>query len=223
MKRLVLIFFVMTFCLETQYAFCQAKGDFSDWNVPPPLPAGTIPKGPGGAKPAGLQLPADVTAPNLQLIDLKLAALSPVLYTAPDVPAPEQPQFPSLPFEVPDIPLPKVPAAMDLPKQAPHDEITESNTDMPEPVAPEMPAFPKMPDASQKSTDEGTLRFPVMPAIVAQPGTVALPADAFPFLEWPAPGIPENSEVNMAPSGNSSDDKVKPTNKKKTAKKLKGG
>jgi len=223
MKRLLLALFVIGFCLQTQYAHCQVKNDFSDWNVPPPVPAGTIPKGPGGAKKTVVQIPPDVPAPNLQLIDLKLAAMSPILRTATDVPAPGQPQFPPLPFAVPDIPLPQAPAPMDLPKQTPHDEITEGNTDMPEPAAPEVPEFPKIPDVSQKSTDQGTMKFPVIPAIVAQPGAAELPADAFPFLEWPLPCIPENSEVIITPSGNSNDDKVKPTNKRKTAKKIKGG
>ena len=223
MKRLVFIFLMIAFCLDAQHAFCQVKNDFSDWNVPPPVPIGTIPKSGGGVKPALLQLPVDVAAPKLQLIDLKLAALSPILQTAPDVPAPEQPKFPPLPFEVPDIPLPQVPLAMALPKQTPHDEIIESNTDMPEPAVPEMPDFPKMPDANQKTTDDGILKLPLVPDIIVEPGTSALPADAFPFLEWPVPAIPENSQVDNDQPDSMNNDNIKPTNKNKTAKKLKGG
>jgi hypothetical protein len=223
MKRLVIICLIMTFYLEAQRALCQVKSDFSDWNVPPPVPTGTIPKGPGGAKTTVLLLPADVTAPSLQSIDLKLAGSFPISQTAPDVQAPEQPKFPPLPFNAPDIPLPAVPPAIGLPKQTLHDEITESNTDMPEPVAPEMPAFPKMPVLTQKPADEGVLKLPLIPAIIVQPDPSALPLDAFPFLEWPVPGIPVSSEMNTWPAANSNDDKIKPTNKKKTAKKLKGG
>jgi hypothetical protein len=222
MKRLVIVFLIMTFYLEAQQAFCQVKGDFSDWNVPPPVLTGTIPKGPGGVKPSVLQPPPDVPAPDLELIDLKLAASSPILQTAPDVQAPVQPEFPALPFDVPDIPLPQVPGAMALPKKTPHDEILENNTDMPEPAAPEMPELPKMPQITSKSTDEETLKIPIIPAIVVQPASAALPADAFPFLEWPVPGIPESTEMSTALSGNP-DNNIKPTNKKKTAKKLKGG
>jgi len=223
MKRLVLLFLIMTFYMEGQQALCQVKGDFSDWNVPPPIPTGTIPKGPGGVKPAVLQPPPDVPALTLELIDLKLAASSPILQTAPDVQAPAQPELPPLPFDVPDIPLPQVPGAIALPKKTPHDEILENNTDMPEPAAPEMPVLPKPPQVTSQSTDEGVLKLPVIPAIMVQSGSAALPADAFPFLEWPVPDIPENTEMSTVLSGNPDNNKVKPTNKKKTAKKLKGG
>ena len=209
--------------MEAQRGLCQVKNDFSDWNVPPPVPTGTIPKGAGGVKPA-VSLPlTDIPAPGLQLIDLKLAALSPILQTAPDVPAPEQPKFPSSPFELPDIPLPQAPHAMDLPKQTLHDQIEETSTNMPEPAAPEMPAFPKMPDVKQQSTDDGVLKFPVIPPIIVQPDPVALPAGDFPFLEWPAPGIPLNTEIGPGQAANPDDGKVKPDTKKKTSKKLKGG
>ncbi|HZY35931.1 MAG TPA: hypothetical protein VFE53_04740 [Mucilaginibacter sp.] len=223
MKKLAFVFLVMTLCLQALEALCQVKSDFSDWNVPPPIPAGTIPKGPGGAKLTVTQTPTDIPAPNLQLIELRLAALSPILQTAPDVQAPEQPQFPALPFNVPDIPLPKIPLPVNLPKQTPHDQIIEHNTDMPEPGAPEMPEFPKIPDVTQSSPNQGSLKFPVMPAIIVQPVTIALPDNAFPFLEWPVPEIPENAQLHMILSGNSSDNNVKPINKKRTAKKLKGG
>jgi len=223
MKRLVLIFLMMAFCLEAQRAFCQVKSDFSDWNVPPPVPTGTIPKSPGVKSPAVLELPTDLPAPNLQSIDLKLAALSPALQTAPDVAAPDQPQFPLLPFETPGIPLPSAPAAMELPKQTLHDEAAGSSTDMPEPTAPEMPEFPKRPDINQQSSGGVNSKVPLMPAIIIDQGSAALPADAFPFLEWPVPGIPENSEINADQSGSPNNDKTKPINKKKTAKKIKGG
>ncbi len=213
---------MMAFCLVAQRALCQVKGDFSDWNVPPPIPTGTIPKGPGKNAPVA-ELPVDVPAPNLQSINLRLAALSPVLQTAPDVPAPDQPKFPSLPFAVPDIPLPGIPAAMELPKQTLHDATIESNTDMPEPAAPEMPVLPKMPNINQQSPDQGVLKFPLIPAIIIEPGSAALPVDAFPFLEWPVPGVPENAELNGDQQGSPNNDNVKPTNKKRTTKKLKGG
>ena len=224
MKRMLFVFLLFTFCLKAQYSLCQVKNDFSDWNVPPPVPPGTIPKGPGGGQPPILLQLSDVPAPDLQLINFKLVSLSPILQTAPDVPAPEQPQFPSLPFDVPDIPLPQVPRAMDLPKQTFHDEvIPDGNTDMPEPAAPEIPELPKMPVTTQKPSDNIDLKLPVIPAIVAQPVSVALPADAFPFIDWPVPGIPVNSELNSCSTNNATDDKVKPNIKKKTAKKFKGG
>ena len=214
---------MMTFCLEAQRALCQVKNDFSDWNVPPPVPTGTIPKGPGGARPVVLQPPADIPAPNLQSIDLKLAVLSPVSQTAPDVQAPAQPQFPVLPFQVPDIPLPEVPHAMELPKQTFHDAIEESNTHMPEPTAPEMPALPKMPDVSQSPSAEGALKLPLIPPIVIQPAAATLPADDFPFLEWPVPGIPGITEIGAGQMANPDDNNLKPNTKKKTPKKIKGG
>ena len=113
---------------------------------------------------------------------------------------------------------------MDLPKQTFHDEvIPDGNTDMPEPAAPEIPELPKMPVTTQKPSDNIDLKLPVIPAIVAQPVSVALPADAFPFIDWPVPGIPVNSELNSCSTNNATDDKVKPNIKKKTAKKFKGG
>jgi hypothetical protein len=221
MKRFAFVFLVITFCLQSQFAFCQVKGDFSDWNVPPPVPTGTIPKAPGGAKPISLAPPSDIAAPNQPLTDLKLAALSAAFQGASDVPAPAQPQFPSMPFAVPDIPLPLIPVAMGLPKQTLHDEIIENNTDMPQPAVPETPELPKMPKAIQKPSGNIDLKLPLIPAIIAQPGTVGLPAEAFPFQEWPVPEIPENAEITASLPANINDDKVKPDNKKKTAKKLK--
>ena len=91
--------------------------------------------------------------------------------------------IPPLPFDVPDIPLPQVPRALDLPKQTLHDEIIERATDMPEPVAPEMPELPKMPKVTENPTNDGTMKLPVIPGIIVEPGSAALPADAFPFLD----------------------------------------
>jgi hypothetical protein len=222
MKKLVPVLLLIILSFGAERAFSQ-KGDFSDWNVPPPLAPGTIPKGPVTVKPAVLQLPADLQAPGFPSItDIKLAALTPILLTAPDVPAPAQPEFPALPFQTPDIPLPQVPVALDLPKQAPRDEVIEDVTDMPSPAIPEMPNLPNLPDVQPDNSTGEKLKLPIVPALIKQPATGALPEYAFPFTDWPVPAIPLNVHFNFAipvkPAGN----KLKPHTNRKSVKKRQG-
>lgn len=224
MKKSPIILSILLLCLATLTAFGQAKGDMSDWNVPPPLPAGTIPKTPGEKGKTPLLLPADVPVPSLNSTPgAKAVSLPPVDQTAPEVEAPGQPEFPAMPFATPDIPLPAVPQAMELPKQTLHEQEAESTPTMPEPQAPEMPQFPPQPEINKGMETGGDLKIPVMPAILAQPVKIALPSNAFPFTEWPAPPIPENTDMSLSTTNEKNNNQDKTEVKKKPVKHRRGG
>ena len=215
MRKLIPALMVVSLCLGAQYAFSQVKGDFSDWNVPPPVPPGTIPKGAITNKQLAIQPPVDVPAPSLQFpANVRLTALAPVIETALDVPAPTQPAFGPLPFAVPDMPLPEVPAALAPPKPAPHDEVIEGLTEMPDVPVPDLPPAPKIPEAGTLPPSTEILKLPIMPGIIPQPD-ISVPTNSFPFNLWPAPAIPLNPDVTITPPVEMNNDKAKPGKHKK--------
>lgn len=222
MKKSGAFLLAFALCLATLTAFCQVKSNFSDWNVPPPVPPGTLPKSPP-PKVKIAQTPADVQAPSTgDVFNLKPAQLSAILQTAPEVEAPSQPEFPALPFATPEIPLPKAPDAVGLPQQTPTDEITETYTDMPEPPEPDLPVAPKTPEETQGQANIGDINIPLTPSIITRPVTVTLPAGAFPFIKWPLPAVPESINVPAAVTIEKNQDN-KIINKKKTVKQRRGG
>jgi len=190
-KRIIHILLLMAFTLGARDALSQKKSDFSDWNVPPPIPPGSIQKGRAVDKNIHIQLPVDVAVPDLQFnADLKFITIVQVSKASPDVAAPEQPLFPGMPFRVDEIPSPAIPKALDLPKDAPQDEVNEDITGMPSPKAPEMPDLPKMPVVTEGQSNGVPSRLPVVPSILKQPVPELTGGTTFPFTEWPAPPIP---------------------------------
>jgi|SRR6185437_3928009 len=219
MKKLINILILIAFT-GAGNVFAQVKGDFSDWNVPPPIPPGSISKG-SVTKATILLPPTDVQAFDVTLANnIKLAALSPVLHKSPIVDVPDQPEFPLLPFKTPDIPLPVVPDAIDPPREAPQDAVNDISLDIPSPPVPEMPEIPKMPDVIPDKSPDISLKLPIMPGILQQPvpGIIKSGMD-FPFDEWPAPPIPSNSNFERTIPANPVKEIVTPGVKKKNLKK----
>jgi hypothetical protein len=194
MKKIILFLLPAAIALGVQTAFSQQvpyKSDFSDWNVPPPVPPGTVPKGTVKNKNVVLRLPADVPVPVLKFdAALKLTASAQVLHTAPDVAAPDQPEFPDFPFKVVAIPLPLIPKSIELPQNEPRDEVSEDITNMPDPKEPDMPDLPKKPDVQEGTSGDISVRLPLVPFLLKQPVPEVTSGQLFPFDEWPVPSLP---------------------------------
>ena len=189
-------------------------GDRSDWNVPPPVPPGSIPKGTVPGKTGKTTItPAttDVTRPGVpKLGSVRLADLPPVSLILPVVNVPGQPAFPLMPFDVPVIPLPDVPDAIDLPKQAPVDEATTDEAEFPEPTAPEMPAMPAAPLTNPDKNTVAPFKVPLTPPLVTQLSPGALSVSIFPFSDWQVPPIPSNLHFVLVLPGEKGNIRSKP-------------
>lgn len=223
MKKILILLMLVSLAGITGRTYAQT-GDRSDWNVPPPLPPGTVPKGavPGKAGKAATVVPVvDVPQPAMpKLGEVELAALSPVSLIIPVAAVPYQPAFPSLPFETPEIPVPAVPETIDLPKQAPADEITGATTDFPEPQAPEMPATPNAPLTTGKGPVE-TFKVPLTPGLLQQPVVNDLPGTSFPFTEWSVLPIVSNIHFVLVLPDEKGDIRSKPKALKRKQKNAK--
>jgi hypothetical protein len=190
MKTPVIILLLITL-MGSQYAEAQVKsGNFSDWNVPPPLPPGTMAKGVVPHKTTLIMPLTDLPPVSLPHTEqVKLAQLPPVTLTPPAVPAPYEPAFPVTPTALPDMPVPLTPEAINLPQNIPPDQLTKVSTDMSDPPDPAMPDLPKTPDITSAKFPDTPTPLPVMPGVPQQP-VPAMPPDIFPFTEWQIPSIP---------------------------------
>ena len=211
-KIFIILLFTALACVSLG-GYAQT-GDRSDWNVPPPVPPGSIPKGavPGkGGKTTITPATTNVTQPGLpKLGAAKLANLPPVSLILPVVITPGQPAFPLMPFDVPAIPLPDVPDAIDLPKQAPVDEVTTDEAAFPEPTAPEMPAMPAAPLTNTDKNTVAPFKVPLTPPLVTQLSPGALSASLFPFADWQVPPILSNIHFVLVLPEEKGDIKAKP-------------
>ena len=223
MKKIFILLMLIGLAGMTCGAYAQT-GDGSDWNVPPPLPPGTIPKGAVPrkiGKATDISPVVDVPQPAMpKLGEVELAALSPVSSIIPAVAVPYQPVFPSLPFETPEIPVPAAPEAMDLPKQVPADEIIGTTTDFPEPQAPDMPATPNTPVTTGKDPVE-TFKVPLTPGLLQQPVVNDLPGASFPFTEWSVLPIVSNIHFVLVLPDEKGDIRSKPKALKRKQKNAK--
>jgi len=219
MRKIVKCVLFVTLILGARNALCQHRGDFSDWNVPPPILPGGLKKGAVTNTTIKLQPPADVPAPVLDLDpDFKLLSPAQVVPTLTDVEVPDQPLFPGMPFAVVAIPSPSAPKIIELPLKAPQDEVTERATDIPLVQEPEMPELPKMPAVVEGQASDAPNRLPLIPSIIKQPVPELIADTPFPFDEWPVPPIPLTIHLTVVLPGEADDNKPLP----KALKKPKG-
>jgi len=202
-KTALNILLLLGFAAITGPSFAQQK-DFSDWNVPPPVPPGSMAK--GGTPPKATIAAPVIDVPHFALPKIaavKISKLDPVLTTAPKVVIPGQPAFPATPFLVDAIPLPEIPEALSLPNKVPQDKAGTDFADLPEPEAPDMPDMPKSPDAITGKFSGVPAKIPATPLLPTQ--VVPFISTDFPFTEWPLPPIPVNPPFKFT-FRNSSDD-----------------
>jgi hypothetical protein len=193
MKKLIVICLSIIFSAAAYPAAGQVRSDFSDWNVPPPIPPATIPKQPG--KNNLIILPqTEVPVPGQPVGEpVRLSELGPVITNFLNVDAPSQPEFEGLQQEWAGLPHPQAPAAIDPPKTTPNDQVEEGLTAMPDVVAPGMPSMPSAP-AGAGATDK-TPVLPILPDLMQPLTTGTISGNPFPFTLWGLPGIPVNVPV----------------------------
>jgi len=190
MKTPVIILLLIALAGSAQQAGAQIKSNFSDWNVPPPLPPGTMDKGAVANKKTVITLLTDVPPVSLpQTGQIKLDELPPIMLIAPTVPPPDQPTFPGIPLQLADMPLPSLPEAIAMPQHIPKDQVSQVITDMPDPADPAMPDFPKIPDVTADKFPSALAPLPIIPGIPKQPAYAMQPG-IFPFTEWSIPPVP---------------------------------
>jgi hypothetical protein len=196
MKKLIIVFVAISLLAGAGSAIAQVKGDFSDWNVPPPVPPGTQPKQPNNKSNSPAVQQTDVPAPAQPVTGpVKLPELGPVITTYLTVTSPEQPAIDNPAAFNELMPLPAMPDGIDPPRQAPQDKATQGATDMPQPVAPESPPLPPMPVADGSSTNERSPKLPIVPMMESNASIGVVPGSQFPFTMWPVPGIPGNVQI----------------------------
>jgi hypothetical protein len=223
MKTTIIILLLIALTGSEKYAFAQTKNNFSDWNVPPPLPPGNPAKGEAKNKTAVIPPLTDVPPVTLPKTDeVKIPALPPVLLSAPVVSAPEQPLFPDSPFQLDDIPLPLIPDAPVLPQQNLQDQLSETDTELPVVASPEMPDFPNIPDITVDRFPNIAVPIPLLPAIL-KPPVPGLPQWAsFSFTGWAIPPVPSNVHFALVLPQGSGTIKSKPKTTKKVKRANKG-
>jgi hypothetical protein len=175
------------------------RGNFSDWNVPPPLPPDAITKGNitgRDAKLGGVLLAfADVPPVSLPIgPPVRVPDLDAVSKIAPFADAPAQPSLFGNGVELTDLPLPDAPDAPAPPQQSVQDKPFQTVVDLPVPAAPEMPPFPAEPKSSGQ-TNGLKLPIPIMPDLVNTPFPSMPSAET--FIIWSTPEIPESVGVEM--------------------------
>jgi hypothetical protein len=169
-------------------------GNFSDWNVPPPLPPGNVTKTtvPGKNCTHVIIAPfVDVPVPAMpKTSPVQVPRLGAVSLTAPAADAPQQPGFPQVSGNLPQTPNPAAPDAPALPQQNQQDAATPTVINLPEPSAPSMLDFPKLPDVSTGNARNLPMPIPILPG-VQHTGLTFAPLSA-PGNAWSIPGIPQN-------------------------------
>lgn len=175
----------------------------SDWNVPPPLPPGSVTKGVTTGKAATVVLSlVDISAGSLPAVRLaQIPGLAPVATTSPAVNTPEQPAEPAIiSTGIPEIPHPGAPDAPPLPKQVMADVQIPLATDLPFTAAPEMPPLPPEPSVIGQSVVTVKRSVPLLPGMVSAP-TPILPAGKN-IVIWPTPAIVGSGSIKpTAPGG----------------------
>jgi hypothetical protein len=215
MKTALNILLILGFAAITRQA-CAQHGDFSDWNVPPPVPPGSMAKGSTPGKATVIVPVADLLPFALpKIAGVKISKLDPVSSIIPDAAVPGQPAYPSTPFLLAEIPLPEIPEAIRLPEQIPQDKASTDLTDIPVPEAPEMPDMPKTPDAALDKFSGSSAKIPATPLIPTQ--VIPAASTDFPFTECVLPPIPVS--LNFTLTLPNSSDNVNP--KPKTTQKVK--
>lgn len=219
MKTPVIILLLIALAGSAQHAGAQIKSNFSDWNVPPPLPTGTMDKGAVPNKKTVITPLTDVPPVSLPRAgQIKLAELPPIMLTAPAALPPDQPAFPGIPLQFVDIPLPSLPDAIDMPQHVPKDQLNQVITDVPDPADPAMPDFPKIPDAATDKFPNTPTPLPVIPDIPKQV-VPAMQPGMFPFTEWSIPPVPPALHfVLVLPPDNSTGIKSRPKTGRKAKK-----
>jgi hypothetical protein len=133
MKKLFIIWLAIIFSVAVYPAAAQVKSDFSDWNVPPPVPPSTLPKQPNKNNAIVLSQ-TDVPIPGQPVSGpVILPASGPVITGYLIVEAPSQPQFEGAVQQGNSIPQPAVPEPLDPPKPAPNDQPDDNAIVMPFP------------------------------------------------------------------------------------------
>lgn len=196
----LLVFIVTGIVCTVNPVSAQVRSNQSDWNVPPPLPPGTLPKANTITKGATGQ-PVTLTIGDVPTLTLpaispvQMPALAAISTTSPVVAPPEQPAILEMQTGLPEIPSPEAPEAPSLPKQSLHDAEVPVVIDLPIPASPDLPPAPAEPSSSsgQPGNTGGTL--PVIPEVLSLFGPAAPPAGT--FEPWPTPGIPENAGFKM--------------------------
>ena len=175
------------------------RGNLSDWNVPPPLPPGSITKGNTtgrGAKGKLITLsPSDVPVPKMPGTGpVQLPLLAAISSTPLALGVDDQPVITDGNAGFLEIPLPAAPDAPAMPQRSIQDVQLPQVIDLPEPTAPELPPIPAEPISSGK-IKSNRVTAPVMPDVLGAP-TFSIPS-GFGFYAWPIPGIPENVTVKF--------------------------
>ncbi|MDP9077568.1 MAG: hypothetical protein M3O71_09120 [Bacteroidota bacterium] len=196
MKKVIYVLLLLGFIAVSLTASAQ-NGDFSDWNVPPPMPPGRMNKTitPGKLKTTVVVPVVDLPSfPLPKTAGVKLGKLAPVSSEIPEVAIPKQPAFPTTPTLLAEIPLPDVPEAPGLSGQAPQDKINNDVIDIPVPEAPDMPDMPKAPIVTSSSS-AAPVEIPVTPLLPTQVAPVM--STDFPFTDWLLPLIPVSTNFNF--------------------------
>jgi len=192
MKKFIIIWMFVTLFSGAELAFAQVKSDFSDWNVPPPVPPGTINKQ-TSKNYIAITPPSDVPIPAQPVSgSVKLPDPGPVITTFLNVDAPSQPTMPPGSVKTDDIPDPTAPNALNPPERPPGDQAADGAIDMPNPQAPELPAFPSTPGISGNDPNEKTPKIPVTPVLIKPAVTGNFSVQQFPYIIWVMPKIPGN-------------------------------
>ena len=192
MKKLIIVLVFVTLFSGAEYAFAQVRSDFSDWNVPPPVPPGTINKQTTKGNIA-ITPPSDVPVPAQPISGpVKLPDPGPVITTFLSVNAPRQPTLPPGFAKTNDIPDPTAPDALNPPEHPPADRAVDGATDMPNPPAPELPGFPSIPDTSGRTSNEKTAKLPVAPVVIKPAASGNFSVELFPYVIWVTPDVPNN-------------------------------
>ena len=206
MKKLIIILLFVTLFSGGEHAFAQVKSDFSDWNVPPPVPPGTLNKQTTKNN-ITITPPSDVPVPGQPVSGpVKLPDPGPVITTFLNVDAPGQPTLPGGSVKTDDIPDPKAPNALNPPEHPPGDQADEGAIDMPNPAAPELPAFPPIKDISSGSSNEKMPKLPVTPFLLKPAVNGNFSTQLFPYSLWVMPGVPGNVPFRQPVAGPGAND-----------------
>ena len=176
----------------------------SDWNVPPPLPPGSLTKGNTTGKPATVTPPIVLALADIPSVTLfsgpgvTVPDLPPLSTTPPAINSPDQPTILGIMASLPEIPLPFFPDLPPLPQRFLQDEQTPRVADVPMPAMPEMPAFPAEPTPSGQIINIQT-PVPVTPDVAGEPYFSLHPGGE--MTVWSTPGIPENVSFKLVLPG----------------------
>ncbi len=187
---------VVLLIFYSEVAYAQ-RGNQSDWNVPPPLPPGSITKGdtegrPGNGGSAALTI-MDVAAVLQPVISISVPELPPIGITAPDASQPKQPSGEMI-AALPDTPLPEMPETPEMPNRTLQDAPEPPLTTVPMPAAPELPTPPKAPVGVVNPAQPANNAIPLTPEITTPLKLTPPPAGA---ILWSSPGVPENINFKL--------------------------